>query len=318
MTDKQINRWLRRRFSPIGWLLLAFHLLMILLTGLTVATEAVSQSLWSFAAGDWGGSLNWDAINANAWGYIVAMGAGFAVLDAWMGPDFRKREIFARQAPMTGASGGCLLLLCLGAQFVNGIWVSLLELLMNAFGGSLVPLLEQVSGQSSSFSMFLYVSILAPVWEELLFRGYILRSLKPYGKRFAIWTSAVLFSLFHGNLLQAPYALLMGLVLGYAAVEHSILWSIGLHLMNNLVLADLLTRLTASWSDAAYNLLHYLLFGGGAVAAFVILWRSRSAIRAYRRGEWMDRRCLKCFFTCSGIGALILYMGIQMISLLFV
>lgn len=318
MTDKQINRWLRRRFSPIGWLLLAFYGVMTLLASVTIVTDAAAQSLWAFAAGDYSGSVNWDAINANAWGYIVALLVGFAILDAWTGPDFRKQELFARQAPMTGAAFGCLLLLCMGAQMLNSFWISFLEMLMNAGGSSLMPILEQVAGDSDSFSMFLYASILAPVWEELLFRGYILRTLKPYGKRFAILASAILFGLFHGNLLQAPYAIAVGLVLGYVAVEYSITWSVLLHMFNNLVLADLLTRLTASWPDLAYNLVHYLLFGGAAVASLVIFWRSRSAIRAYRQREWIDRRCVKCFFTSGGILGMLILMCINMLSILFV
>ena len=31
MTDKQINKWLRRRFSPCGWLLIGYYVLMNLL-----------------------------------------------------------------------------------------------------------------------------------------------------------------------------------------------------------------------------------------------------------------------------------------------
>ena len=45
-------------------------------------------------------------------------------------------------------------------------------------------------------------AILAPVAEELMFRGWILRSLRPYGKRFAVLGSAVLFGIFHGNRLN--------------------------------------------------------------------------------------------------------------------
>ena len=246
MTDKQINRWLRRRFSPLGWFLLLYYGLMTLLTTITVFYEVAKQFVWSFAAGDFSGSLNWDAVNANAWGYIASMAVGLAVLDAWKGSSFWKQEAFSRKRTMGGKTFACFLFFCMGAQMLNTLWVTLLEMLMNLGGGSVMPVLEQVSGSSDTFSMFLYASVLAPVWEELLFRGWILRTLRPYGKRFAILGSAVLFGLFHGNLLQTPYALLVGLLLGYVAVEYSILWAIALHTFNNLVLADFLSRLTAS------------------------------------------------------------------------
>lgn len=316
MTDKQINRWLRRQFSPIGWLLLLFYGWMALLTSLTASLEMVKQFLWSFAAGDFGGQINWDAINGNAWGYIAAMLSGFAVLDAWKGKDYRKREIFRREAPLKMRSFLCFLIFCMGAQLANSVWITLLELLMNLFGKSVMPVLESVAGNSDTFSMFLYASILAPVWEELLFRGYILRALHPYGKRFAVLGSAVLFGLFHGNLLQTPYAVLMGLVLGYVTVEYSIHWAILIHMFNNLVLADFLTRLTANWTDMAYGSLNLILFGGSGLISLVILLRNRAAIRAYRKGEWMDRRCLKCFFFNSGILLMAAIMGGSMVMLL--
>lgn len=315
MTDKQINRWLRRRFSVIGWLLLLYYGLMTLLTSITAAVDLVKQSMRAFAAGDFSAAADWAAINGNAWGYLAAILVGFALLDAWKGKNYWQQEIFARQAPMKMKTFLCFLFFCMGAQMVNSLWITFLELLLNPFGRSLMPVLESVAGDSDTFSMFLYAAVFAPVWEEILFRGYVLRSLRPYGKRFAILTSAILFGLFHGNLLQTPYALVMGLVLGYVTVEYSIGWAVLLHLFNNLVVADLLTRLTASWPDMAYGMLNLLLLGGSAVISLGILLKNRWEIRSYRNAEWMDRRCLKCFFTSGGVLIFLLLMSMSMLML---
>jgi len=315
MTDKQINRLLRRRFSIIGWLLLAYYGLMTLLTSVTAATDAASQNLWAFAAGDFSGSIDWARINSNAWGYLASIAVGFSILDAWKGSTFWKQEVLAKEAPMKGKTFLCMLCFCMGAQMVNSLWITLLELVLMPFGKSVMPILESVAGDTDSFSMFLYASVLAPVWEEILFRGYVLRALRPYGKRFAILGSALLFGIFHGNLLQTPYAVLMGLVLGYVTVEYSIVWAVLLHMFNNLVLADLLTRLTAQWSELAFGTLNLLLFGGGALVSLVILVRNRAEIRAYRKAEWIDRRCIRCFVTAAGILALTVLMCGNMLLL---
>lgn len=318
MTDKQINKWLRRRFSPIGWLLLLYYGLMTLLAWLTVLTDMGKQALWSFAAGDFSGSFDWNAINGNAWGYILSILVGFAILDAWKGGSYRKQELFAKHASMEGKTFLCFLIFCMGAQMLSSLWITLLEGIMSLFGKSIMPVLETVAGSSDTFSMFLYASVLAPVWEELIFRGYVLRSLQPYGKRFAVLGSALLFGLFHGNLLQTPYAILMGLLLGYVTVEYSIHWAIGLHLFNNLVLADLLSRLTANWSEIAYGTLNLVLFSGSALVSLAILLKNRDRIRAYRKSEWMDRRCLKCFLTSAGILALAAAMTVSMAMMFYV
>ena len=316
MTDKQINKWLRRRFSPIGWVLLFLYGLMTALTSLTAFVDMAKQTLWSFAAGDFSGSVNWDVINANAWGYIASIFVGFVILDAWKGSSYWYQVLRQREKPMKGKTFLCILVLCMGAQMANSLWISLLELLLTPFGKSVMPILESVAGSSDTFSMFLYASVLAPVWEELLFRGYVLGTLRPFGKRFSIWGSALLFGLFHGNLLQAPYAVLVGLLLGYISVEYSLIWSILLHMFNNLVLADLLSRITASWPEMAYGILNLILFGGSALISVMLLLRKRLEIREYRTGEWMDRRCIKCFLTSAGILVLAVFMCANMAWLL--
>lgn len=209
-----------------------------------------------------------------------------------------------------------LLALCLGSQLVNSLWITVLEAVMNLFGTSAIGILEEVSGSTDSFSMFLYASILAPVAEELLFRGWILRSLRPYGKRFAILGSAVLFGVFHGNLLQTPYAFFVGLILGYVTVEYSIIWAMGIHLFNNLVVADILSRITAALPEMAANGITLGILGAGAIASVIILLKNRQEIGAYRGSEWIDRRCIKCFFLSSGVLALMLIMLGNMLLML--
>ena len=318
MTDKQINGWLRRQFSRVGWILLLYYGIMTILSYVTVGVETAKQYLASVAAGNFSGSFNWDKITGNAWGYIAAMLVGFAILAAWKGSAYWKQELFVKEKSMRAGTFLCFLVFCMGAQMVNTLWVSLLEYLMNLGGSSVMPVLEQVSGSSNTFSMFLYASILAPIGEELLFRGFLLRSLRPFGKRFAVLGSALLFGLFHGNLLQAPYALAVGLLLGYVAVEYSLVWSIAVHMFNNLVLADLLSRLTASWSEMAYGVLNLILFGGSALASVILIVRNRNKIRDYCQSEWMDRRCLKCFFTNAGILTFMVITCISMAIMFFV
>ena len=124
--------------------------------------------------------------------------------------------------------------------------------------------------------------------------------------------SAFLFGLFHGNLLQTPYAFLVGLVLGYVAVEYSVGWSMALHIFNNLVLADLLSRLTANLPEVAASVLELTIFTGFFAAAVAILIANRARARAYIQSEWIDRRCLKCFFFSAGVIVLTVLMVINM------
>lgn len=318
MEDEKINKQLRHQFSVVGWTLVVYFALMYSLAAATMAVDIAKQYLGGFASGDYSMALDFDAIASNATGYIVAVAMGIVILWAWKGTDYWKEEILKKEAPMRPSVFFSLLTLVAGAQLVFSIWANGVEAVMNQFGKSIMDILESVSGDSDSVSMFLYAAIFAPVSEEILFRGFVLRSLQPYGKRLAILGSAFLFAMFHGNLLQAPFAFLTGLVLGYCAVEYSIGWSILLHIGNNFVLADLMTRLMKLLPAAAEDILNNLIFVAFAIAAVVILVVKRREVRAYRQGEWMDRRCLKWFFLNPGMLIFIILIVINMLSMLMV
>lgn len=315
MEDKKINQWLRRRFSPVGWTFLIYYLIMNIMVIATVVTDLAAQYLEAFAWGDYTMEPDMNAVLGNAWGYVLAMAVGAVILLAWKGGDYWKEEMLKKEAPMKASVFFILLTFIAGAQMVSSLWITAVEAVLNLFDKSALELLESVSGDSDTFSMFFYTAILAPISEEILFRGYVLRTLRPYGKRFSIFGSAFLFGIFHGNLLQTPYAFLAGLVLGYAAAEYSILWAVVLHMFNNLVLADLMTRALELLPTAAADAISLVVFGGFALAAAILLFARRRQIASYRRSEWMDRRCLKCFFGSAGVVVLMVFMAVNMLTL---
>lgn len=87
---------------------------------------------------------------------------------------------------------------------------------------------------------YLALGILAPVAEELVFRGAILRSLMNYFNHRLPWipivASALLFGAVHGNMAQFANAFTMGLLLGWLYCRtHSIVPGVVLHWVNNTV-----------------------------------------------------------------------------------
>ncbi len=84
-------------------------------------------------------------------------------------------------------------------------------------------------------AMFISVSLLAPLLEEIFFRGYLFGALeKKLGGKPAILITAILFGLAHFNLILLIPIFLMGLVLGWMRERTgSILPSILVHSMNN-------------------------------------------------------------------------------------
>jgi membrane protease YdiL (CAAX protease family) len=84
---------------------------------------------------------------------------------------------------------------------------------------------------------FMKVVVIAPIIEELIFRGLILQGLRRnYRPVTAVLVSALLFSLFHLNPWQMPATFVLGVLLGWLMLRtNSILLAILGHAINNLM-----------------------------------------------------------------------------------
>ena len=105
----------------------------------------------------------------------------------------------------------------------------------------------------------------------------------------------------------------MGLVLGYTASEYSIAWSMVLHMINNLVLADLLPRLLSGLPDITANLIVWAVILAFTVGAVAVIIAKRRSIGEYFRADHKNGVYLSCFFTSPGMVLLTILMGISMV-----
>jgi uncharacterized protein len=68
--------------------------------------------------------------------------------------------------------------------------------------------------------LVLIVAVLAPIIEELFFRGLLLRAVeRRSGPTWALWVSSVIFGAVHLQALQFPALTLIGLVLGWMTLR---------------------------------------------------------------------------------------------------
>lgn len=84
---------------------------------------------------------------------------------------------------------------------------------------------------------FMKVAVIAPVIEEMIFRGIILQGFRRNYTNFtAIVMSALLFSLYHLNPWQMPATFVLGLILGWLMIRtRSLILTILGHSINNLL-----------------------------------------------------------------------------------
>ncbi len=111
---------------------------------------------------------------------------------------------------------------------------------------------------------FMKVVVIAPVVEELIFRGLILQGFRRnYNAFVAVFMSALLFALFHLNPWQFPATFVLGLLLGWIVVRtNSIILSIIGHSINNLLVLLYITYFEQIHSHPIYllekNQLYYI------------------------------------------------------------
>lgn len=102
--------------------------------------------------------------------------------------------------------------------------------------------------------LFVFVAVIAPVFEEFIFRGAVLNALKPYGKGVAIFTSAFMFGIMHGNFSQVFYATALGIVLGYiATVTDSVFTTTVMHALFNSISGVMMLFISTSSVQKYYG-----------------------------------------------------------------
>lgn len=125
------------------------------------------------------------------------------------------------------------------AQIFNVITIILTYLLTSKadLSRKLNTVADQTSiGMGGAWFMFFMLVVIAPVFEEFMFRGVIQNALKPYGNGLAIFTCGILFGVFHGNFQQCFYTAAAGIALGYIAnVTGSIFPTTVIHALMNSV-----------------------------------------------------------------------------------
>ena len=310
MDEKQQKRLLRRRLGSTGWTLLIYFGIMNASVVLVLVLDMVMR-MFSDPDMLFSGEIDdsvLDALMGNAWGYFLAAAIGLLILLIWKGRKFCFRDIWVTEKTMNFKDFFGILFVFVTGQLVFQVFAYILEFLLNLVGLSAMSAIESASIATDTLSMFLYAGILAPITEEILFRGLIMRSLQPFGRKFAIFTSAFLFGIFHGNLVQSPFAFAVGLVLGYVAIEYSILWAMVLHMFNNLLLSDVMTRLTSGLPEDVGLIINWAVILALSVAGIIVAAVNHKRISAYLNRERMNGICLKCFFSSAGVIVLMVVM----------
>jgi membrane protease YdiL (CAAX protease family) len=177
-----------------------------------------------------------------AWLAMVARRKGTGSLRSDFGLEIRR-------APGAWLSDVPWLFIGIGLQLLAALPINLLE---NIYGHTAKQDVVKTADHAGGWQipvMALAIVLLAPITEELLFRGTLLRSLqRKVAPAMAVFVSAVVFGLVHalgdpsiGTLIALPAIIFLGVVSGYQAVKtgnlsRSVLLHIGFNALSVLFL----------------------------------------------------------------------------------
>lgn len=119
------------------------------------------------------------------------------------------------------------------------------------------------------------LTILDPIAEEIVFRGYMLnRLLPPLGEKAAIWIVTIIFALCHLSLFWIVYGVALGWILAKVSIRHdNIAYSIAIHVGFNLptlfnyIISNNEALNKALFGNKILIVLYLLVFG---IAAYIL------------------------------------------------
>ena len=148
--------------------------------------------------------------------------------------------------------------------------------------------LDMTSKANTPLEIVLYIistAVVPAFAEEFAFRGILMGTLRRFGDAFAIIASAIVFGAMHGNIVQVPFAFILGLVFAYVDCKtNSILPSIIIHFVNNFyaVMLDVLQN-TGVFSDRVFMMVYFILIAVfcilGLVSFFLIIRKDKNYFR---------------------------------------
>lgn len=181
------------------------------------------------------------------------------------------------------------------AQWIGGIINYPIMTLFTKLGLNLSFSEEAARGGSlTNAPMLFYTILVAPLMEELVFRGVFYHRFRSYGKYFAAFCTAFFFALMHSNFLQFAPAFSMGIILFFIRDRYGLPYSILLHFSNNL-LAIVVNNLSqgSTLIQGIYSL--FLLAGLGYGIYYVV--KNRKSLAENRQYEKEHSLSLKQFFS---------------------
>jgi uncharacterized protein len=166
---------------------------------------------------------------------ILTASVCILVFGIWFKRSNKREESNNKKRLFTLKNISSMLLLAAGLQFGISILLNVIAMIKPDWFNTYGEIMEQL-GMGNSILSLIYIALIAPISEELIFRGVVFG----YSRKFlpivaANILQALLFGAYHLNLVQGLYAFVLGMFLGIIRMKFNTLYaSILLHMLINI------------------------------------------------------------------------------------
>ena len=206
----------------------------------------------------------------------------------------------------------------------NLIGLTITEILGNLIQSEIANPIVETIDSSSVYTNLLLMVIMAPIFEEIIFRKLLIDRTIKYGKGVSILLSALIFGLFHGNLNQFFYAFLIG---GFFADVYiktgKIIYTILLHLTVNFFgsiisvivgnsLNNMNTMANLPIADAGILIIYFLVY------VLIVIVGVIGLLKNYKKISLLKDNLIKKPYTTSliNVGMICFYIYVTYIFLM--
>lgn len=220
--------------KKVIWLFLS--VVPLLIYGAAVALFYFLFTVFIFRTGWLKDSFLFSDSNIDAT-FMLAVSITSAAISFFIYRRLQPKKHSARPFRFTPATVLVLVALAFVCQYLTTLLISGISAFMPQALESYEELLDSVGMSAPGFLLIFYTVIAGPIHEEILMRG---ATLSIAGRAFPFWAAnliqALLFGVFHMNLMQGCYAFCLGFVLGYLAHRyHSLAPACFFHIIFNLL-----------------------------------------------------------------------------------
>lgn len=226
---------------------------------------------------------------------IVAGFIGLLIFLIFRGKKLFTYDMKVTAKKMNGKSFLKFFICVFAVQSVMAWCIALTESVLNGAGITMYRGIFDTNVASIPAMTIIEGVLIGPLIEEIVFRGAVMRTLESKGKVLAILISAILFGFYHCAFMQGMFAVLVGIIFAYVAIEYSLKWALFLHCINNFLagglnMAKYAIPVGSSW------VIEYGIPVIFLILAIIVCAKDKDTIKDYVQSNRPEKGCYKNVF----------------------